>query len=77
MAGATSEGSETTGSREVAGKAASFGAKLTDAVENVGTNIFGNNAFGRFINDINPVNIGISDVMKSADKSLNKKEKND
>jgi RHS repeat-associated protein len=55
----------------IAKKAASFGATLTDNVENFGTKIFGNNDFGKFINEINPANFGFSDIFKSADETLN------
>ena len=56
---------------ETAKKAVSMGATLTDNVENIGTKVFGNNDFGKFINEINPVNLGISDFFKAADESLN------
>lgn len=48
---------------------------MADTVENAGTNIFGNNAFGRFLNEINPMNIGLSNIFKSADETLNAKKK--
>ncbi len=52
-------------SEEIAGELIEFGAKLSDAVENFGTNTFGQNNFGKFVNEINPMNIGISDFFKS------------
>jgi len=50
--------------------AASFGATMTDAVENVGTNIFGDNDFGEMINEVNPFNLGFSDLFKSMSEYL-------
>ncbi|HET8735125.1 MAG TPA: DUF6443 domain-containing protein [Pricia sp.] len=65
----TSEGSDK--AREFAGEATEFGATMTDAVENFGTNVFGDNAVGQFINDFNPLNLGFSDLFNYADETLN------
>ena len=59
--------------KETTKKAVSFGATLSDNVENFGTKIFGNNDFGKFVNEINLLNLGVSDFFKSADKTLNNK----
>lgn len=65
----TTENSDPT--REVAEKAMSIGADMTDAVENFGTNVFGDNAVGQFVNDMNPLNLGISELFDYGDELLN------
>ena len=56
---------------EFASDAAAFGAEMTDTVENLGTNVFGDNAFGQFINDFNPLNLGFSYLLQNANETLN------
>ena len=58
-------------SEELAGDMAEFGADMTDTVENFATNVFGDNEFGQFINELNPLNLGFSDLFKYADETLN------
>lgn len=41
-----------------------MGATFTDNVENFGTKVFGNNEFGKFIDEINPINLGFSELFK-------------
>jgi len=64
-----SGGSDAT--EELAGDMVEFGAGMTDTVENIGTKVFGDNAFGQFLNDINPLNLGFSDLFKSMNETLN------
>jgi hypothetical protein len=43
---------------------------MTDWVESFGTKVFGNNEVGKFVNEINPLNLGLHDLFKEADKIL-------
>lgn len=52
-----------------------FGAGLSNAVENLGTNLFGENDFGKLLNEVNPLNLGFSDLFKSMNEIL-KEDKN-
>lgn len=69
----TNEGTSSNG-RKFAENAVGFGATMTDVVENAGTKVFGNNSFGELVNELNPVNLGISELFKSADNFLNDKK---
>lgn len=53
--------------KEVAG----FAVEMTDLVENIGTKVFGDNDFGKTIDELNPLNLGFYDLMEYADKVLN------
>ncbi len=70
----TSTTSKKDTSEEVAEQLTSVGATMTDTVENIGTKIFGDNNFGRVINELNPLNLDLSEIFKKADDSLNKKK---
>ncbi len=48
-----------------------IGETMTDAVENFGTNVFGDNEFGQFIDAINPFDVGFSDYFKFANETIN------
>ncbi len=52
-------------------KAMSFGAALSGWVEKIGTKIFGNSETGKTINELNPLNLGLSDFFESGKKALN------
>ena len=52
--------------------AAALGADLTNAVEKPGTFIFGaDSEFGKFLDEINPMNLGFSDLFNFMDETLN------
>ncbi|WP_159447913.1 RHS repeat domain-containing protein [Salegentibacter salinarum] len=56
---------------EVTSKALEMGSEMTDAVENFGTNVFGDNAFGNFVDDMNPLNLGINELFNTFNEVLN------
>nr|WP_317192628.1 polymorphic toxin type 8 domain-containing protein [Flavobacterium geliluteum] len=56
---------------KTAGDIVGFGTILTDNVENIGNKVFGNNDLGTFVDEMNPINLGISDLFKSMNEVLN------
>jgi len=57
-------------------KAVSIGAEVTNFVENIGTSIFGNDSeLGKSLNELNPINLGLSDIFKTSDELLNDEKK--
>lgn len=62
--------------KETATKGISFVAKMTDFVENIGTKILGKDSdIGKVVNELNPLNLGLSDLFEHADEILNKDKK--
>lgn len=55
---------------EIGNKSISFGAIMTDLIENIGTKIFGKNEAGQIINDLNPLNLGLADLFKQVDTAI-------
>lgn len=53
----------------------SFTAEWSDFVENVGTKIFGDNEVGRTVNELNPLNLGLSDLFKELNILINNDKK--
>src|SRR5690554_3043308 len=51
------------------------GAKLISPIENIGTGIFGEDSYiGKAINEINPFNLGVSNLVKEVVKDRNNEE---
>ena len=62
-------------SEKIAGDMIEFLVPITETVEHFGTNIFGENDFGKFIDEANPMNLGLSGLTKYFDDVLNGDEK--
>ncbi len=49
-------------------KFTSFGLSIINKVENIGVKIFGNNEFGNFIDELNPLNLGMWELLNDLNK---------
>ncbi len=66
-----SSGNGSSKSDKTAKKAIGLGEKMTKFVEKFGTTVFGDNDFGRMIDEINPLNLGLNELFKLSEEILN------
>ena len=48
---------------------------MTDFVENIGTKTFGDNDFGKMLDELNPLNLGLSELQKLGLEGAKEEEK--